>query len=228
MSSKISAKTSAPASEPSAPQSLSNRVYAQLEELIVTLQIPPGQVLSEADLCARLNVSRTPVGDALQRLSREGLVTILPRRGIVVTEVNPVDQLKLLEVRKELARYSSRSAARRSRPQQKEAMRVIASQLMAAAEAKDGRALLQADKEFHDLFSECIHNEYAARSLDALDALSRRFYFLHHALDDAHKSAKLHADIALAIAQGDEAAAESASDALFDHLAAFTRATIEL
>ncbi len=216
------------ASPPAAHQSLSERVYHQLEELIVTLQIQPGHVLSESELCARLNVSRTPVGDALQRLAREGLVHVMPRRGIVVTEVNAVDHLKLLEVRREIARYSARSAARRAKPEQRQAMEAVARRFTDAAAANDGQALLQADKEFHDLFSRCIHNEYAARSLDALDALSRRFYFLHHAIDDAEASASLHAAIALAIAKADPRAAEAASDALFDHLEAFTRATIEL
>lgn len=229
VTSRTSAKATAQALAPAAAApTLSDRVYSQLEEMLVTLQIQPGHVLSESELCARLNVSRTPVGEALQRLAREGLVHILPRRGIVVTEVNPVDHLKLLEVRREIARYSSRSAARRSKPAQREAMATIAGKLLAAAQADDSQALLQADKEFHDLFSQCIHNEYATRSLDALDSLSRRFYFVHHALDDAHKSAKLHADIAQAIAQGDTQAAEAASDALFDHLEQFTRATIEL
>lgn len=194
----------------------------------MTLELPPGHILSEAELCARLNVSRTPVGEALQRLAREGLVHVLPRRGIVVTDVNPVEHLKLLEVRRELAGYSSRSAARRSKPEQRQAMRTVAQRLLDAGEADDGRALLLADKDFHDLFSACIHNEYACHALDALDALSRRFYFVHHALDDAHKSAQLHAAIAIAIAEGDATAAQAASDALFDHLEAFTRLTIEM
>ena len=97
---------------PALPQTLSDRVYVQLEEMLVTLQIQPGHVLSESELCKQLKVSRTPVGEALQRLAREGLVNILPRRGIVVTEVNPLDHLRLLEVRREIARYSSRSAAK--------------------------------------------------------------------------------------------------------------------
>ncbi len=225
---KIPPKAIAQATASFPQQSLSDRVYAQLEEMLVTLQIQPGHVLSESEICAQLNVSRTPVGEALQRLAREGLVNVLPRRGIVVTEVNPLDHLKLLEIRREISRYSSRSAAKRSKPPQRQAMAAIAYKLTEAAKVEDGQALLQADKEFHDLFSQCIHNEYAAKSLDALDALSRRFYFLHHALDDVHKSAKLHADIAQAISDGNIQAAEQASDALFNHLEEFTRSTIDL
>lgn len=192
MTSKNSDKSKVRATTPTLSQSLSDRVYSQLEEMLVTLQIQPGLVLSEAELCAQLNVSRTPVGEALQRLAREGLVNILPRRGIVVSEVNAVEQLKLLEIRREVFRYCSRSASRRSKPAQREAMRQVAQKLLKAADAKNSKTLLQADKEFHDLFSECVHNEFATRSLDSLDALSRRFYFLHHGIDDEQKSAMLH------------------------------------
>ena len=73
--------------------SLGEKVYAELEEMIATLQFEPGQVLSESELSKMLQVSRTPIGEALQRLAREGLVNILPRRGIVVTDNSPICSL---------------------------------------------------------------------------------------------------------------------------------------
>ena len=68
-------------------ESLTDKAYAQLEEMIVTLQLAPGAVLSEMELGERLNIGRTPVREALHRLAREGLVLILPRKGILVTEM---------------------------------------------------------------------------------------------------------------------------------------------
>ena len=65
---------------------LTDRAWRALEEEIVTLKIAPGSVVSEAGLSARLGLGRTPVREALQRLASEGLVQILPRRGIIVTE----------------------------------------------------------------------------------------------------------------------------------------------
>ena len=61
-------------SELAQPQSLTDRAYAEIEELIVTLQLAPGAPVSEAELCARLAIGRTPVREALQRLARENLV----------------------------------------------------------------------------------------------------------------------------------------------------------
>ena len=82
------------------PQSLTDRAYAEIEELIVTLRLAPGAPLSEAELSARLGIGRTPIREALQRLARERLVAIYPRRGVIVTEINVASQLRLLETRR--------------------------------------------------------------------------------------------------------------------------------
>ena len=95
-------------------ETLTEKAYRALEEEIVTLRIPPGTVVSEAILSRRLGVGRTPVREALQRLAREWLVVIMPRRGIVVSEIDPVRQLRLLEARREIERLLARSAARRA------------------------------------------------------------------------------------------------------------------
>ena len=82
--------------------SLSDRAYRRLEEMIVTLQLAPGAVVSESALSKRLGIGRTPIREALQRLARERLVVVLPRRGIMVSEINVSTQLRLLEARREL------------------------------------------------------------------------------------------------------------------------------
>src|SRR5271168_1749711 len=112
---------------------LTDKAYRALEEEIVTLRIPPGTVVSEAILSRRLGVGRTPVREALQRLAREWLVVILPRRGIVVSEIDPVRQLRVLEVRREIERFLCRSAARRATPVQRVQFQEIAGGMDEAA-----------------------------------------------------------------------------------------------
>src|SRR6185437_17135930 len=63
-------------------ETLTERAYRQIEELIVTLELAPETILSEQSLAQRLGIGRTPIREALQRLARDGLVVILPRRGI--------------------------------------------------------------------------------------------------------------------------------------------------
>ncbi len=68
---------------------LTEKAYRELEELIVTLRLKPGEFLSEYALSNSLKIGRTPIREALQRLSREDLVTILPRKGILVSATDP-------------------------------------------------------------------------------------------------------------------------------------------
>jgi DNA-binding GntR family transcriptional regulator len=96
----VDTDTLAVADESPVDSSLTDKAYLRLEEMIVTLQLKPGEVLSETALTGKLNIGRTPVREALHRLAREGLVMILPRRGILVAEFNIKSQLKMLEVRR--------------------------------------------------------------------------------------------------------------------------------
>jgi len=207
---------------------LADWVYRQLEERIVTLQLRPGALLSEAELGQQVGVSRTPVAAALQRLAREGLVNILPQRGVVVTEISLTDQLRVLELRCEFSRFLARMGARRAKLDQRARMRRLAEGFEAAAERGDQGALLQVDKEFHELFSGCAQNSFASSLMDPLDSLARRFWFAHTTgSDDPEQSAKLHAEIARAIADGDEEGAAAASDALSGYLESFARQTLD-
>ena len=97
-------------------RSLTDEAYAQLEELIVTLQLRPGVAVSEATLSERLGIGRTPIREALQRLAREHLVVVLPQRGNLISEIDVRKQLRLLETRREVERLIVRWAARRRRP----------------------------------------------------------------------------------------------------------------
>jgi DNA-binding GntR family transcriptional regulator len=206
---------------------LTDKAYRALEEDIVTLRIPPGTVVSEAILSRRLGVGRTPVREALQRLAREWLVVILPRRGIVVSDIDPVRQLRLLEVRLELERLLARSAARRAGSAQRARFRTIADGMDAAAGVADDLAFMRLDREFNLLVLEAAGNEFAASAMSLMNGLSRRFWYMHYKqAADLPLAARLHAAIARAIADGDQDAAGQASDALVAYIQAFARATI--
>jgi DNA-binding GntR family transcriptional regulator len=209
-------------------ETLTDKAYRALEEEIVTLRIPPGTVVSEAILSRRLGVGRTPVREALQRLAREWLVVILPRRGVVVSEIDPVRQLRLLEVRLEIERLLARSAARRAAPVQRVQFRAIAEGMDAAAEDEDDIAFMRLDREFNLLVLEAAGNEFAASAMSLMNGLSRRFWFTHHKQEaDLKLAARLHAAIARGIAGGDQDAAGQASDALVAYIQAIARAIIE-
>ena len=209
-------------------RSLTDRAYVALEEMICTLRLEPGEVLSEGTLSETLGIGRTPVREALQRLAREGLVTVLPRRGVLVSEFNVKKQLRMLEVRRELERLMARSAASRATREECERFEAIARDMYESAEAGDDIRFMRLDHEFNVLVSQTNRNEFASEAISLMAGLSRRFWFMHHRqAGDLSMIARLHADIAVAIAAGDGTTAAAASDALLDYIESITRAAVD-
>src|SRR5437588_9015711 len=100
---------------------------------------------------ASFRIGRTPVREALQRLAGEGLVTILPRKGILVADLNPRNQLLVLEVRRELERLLSRAGAERATAAQRAHFGTIARGMDGAAEANDDIVFMRLDRELNQL-----------------------------------------------------------------------------
>lgn len=208
-------------------ETLTDRAYTYLEELIVTLKLLPGSAVSEAMLSRRLGIGRTPIREALQRLARERLVTILPRRGVIVSDINVKSQLRLLEVRREVERLVAQCAARRATPARRVQFTELADQFEKSARQNDDTTFMRVDRAFNELCVAAARNEFAAGAMGLMQALSRRFWYLHYQqAADMPVTAKLHADIARAIAKGDEAGAATATDRLLDKIESFTRATV--
>jgi len=206
--------------------SLSHIAYNELEEAIVTLRLKPGEVLSETALSKQMNIGRTPIREALQRLAREGLVVILPRKGILVSDINPGKQLLVLEVRRELERSMARTASVRCTDAQLASFFEIAVGLEHAAICNDGVAFMRLDKAFNALFSNASHNEFAARTIGLINGLSRRFWYAYYKRTaDLPRCARLHAEIARCIGNGDPDGAATAAENLVDYTEIFTRST---
>jgi DNA-binding GntR family transcriptional regulator len=215
------------AARPARAETLTEQAYRQLEEQIVTLQLEPGEFLSEYALAEGLAIGRTPIREALQRLAREGLVTILPRKGILVSETDPRKQLLVLEVRRELERLLCRLSAQRASEPQRDRFRAIADGMDRAAKTNDDITFMRLDRELNLLISEAAHNDYAARAMRFLHGHSRRFWYLHYKqAADLPLCARLHAMQARAIADGDARRAAEATDRLIDYTETFTRATV--
>lgn len=206
---------------------LTDRAYRRIEEMIITLQIKPGDVLSEAQLAEDLGIGRTPVREALQRLSSEGLVNVLPRRGILVSEINLSRQLLLLELRREVERLCVCKAALRALPEERETFAELAEQLAEAADRRDDLAFMHLDLQFNRALLAACRNEFAERTMRRIQGLSRRFWFQHYRQAfDLERCARLHAKVARAISEGDGDRAAAASDDLIDYITEFTRSTV--
>jgi DNA-binding FadR family transcriptional regulator len=138
-------------------------------------------------------------------------------------------QLRLLEVRRELERLIARSAAKRATEEERARFREIVREFERSAKANDDVAFMRADRDFNELCSAASHNEFAMGAMSLMHSLSRRFWYIHYKqAADMPNTAKLHADIARAIADGDADRAGKASDKLLDTIEKFTRDTTDI
>lgn len=223
----VPAPTSAPL--PAAPtadgaaESLAEKAYRLIEEKIVTLDLKPGAMLSEFALSRMLGIGRTPVREALHRLGREGLVTVLPRRGILVAGLDVREQLQMLEVRREIERLMARKSAERATDEEREAFRRLAADMMACADAGDDIGFMRLDHQFNNLLVRASRNVFLTKSIALMVGLSRRFWFMHNQRhSDICTTAARHAAVARAIARADSDSAARHSDKLMDHIKSIT------
>lgn len=207
--------------------SLAERAYATIEERIVTAELAPGSVLSEQTLADELGIGRTPVREALQRLANEGLVTVLPRRGVLVSEVNVQTQFEILAVRRALERLLVQLASDHAGAGDRTAFAEIAEGMDDAARSGDGTTFMRLDATLNSLIAEVAGNPIAQKAIRLTRGLVRRFWFIYaQEIADLPRCAGLHACLARAIAEGETEKAMVALDALLDYIEEFTNAVL--
>jgi DNA-binding GntR family transcriptional regulator len=205
----------------------SERAYRVLEQLIITMELEPNAMISEAMLSKRLGIGRTPVREALQRLASEHLVEIMPRRGIRVSPIDLKKQMRLLEVRRPLELTVAKLAARRAGDKARATLRDIGGSFRNEA-SKDYQVFLVIDRQFNEMITEAADNPYAIDMLQTLHGLSRRFWHYYHRHDeDLPRVCELHADIATAVADGDEKTVETTVNAHMDYIHDFTLSLLQ-
>jgi DNA-binding GntR family transcriptional regulator len=207
-------------------ESLADKAYQIIEEMIVTLQLPPGTVFSEADLVNKVNIGRTPLREALQRLANYRLISVLPRRGMIVGDINISDHLALLETRRVLDRLVASRAARRATSEQRDQLRECARSMEKAALDGNLTEFMSLDREFDQILGTASRNLYAAQVCTPLHSHCRRFWYYYKHNGDLTQAAQLHESLMNAVAEGDVEKAESSSDKLIDYLEEFAKGVL--
>lgn len=203
---------------------LSDHAYRQIEAMIVTRVLPPGAMISENRLSEEIGCGRTPIREALLRLKLEGFVEIHPRRGALVTPVDVMKQLELLEVRRPLEDLVARLAAERANAGERAEMRAMADEIEAAARASDRARYLKANRAIHEIRTRAARNGMLARTMAGVLGLSRRFWYAYiEDTDSFSEAAALHASILRTIADGLPEEAAGHSEKLLNFLDGLTR-----
>ncbi len=189
-------------------QPLRHQAYLHIRQQIVSLQLAPGSVIDEGALQQELGVGRTPIREALQRLSHEKLVTILPRRGMFVTDIGITDLQRLFELRMNLESQAAELAARRGTSEQFAQMEAVLAHLPAGGEVASNELLIAIDEASHKLIYRAADNKFLEDTLKTLYALSLRlWYFALAQIGTLQGAVMEHRQILAALKARDEAQA---------------------
>lgn len=196
--------------------------YAQIKQRIISCEYRPGDAINEAQLTAALGIGRTPIHQALHRLEVEGMVTIMPRKGVMVTALSLNDVLDMIEVRVSNEQLCVKLAVERAKDTDIQAMRDILERTPALLAKHDVAGLMSLDLEFHMSISAAAHNRVLAELLRNLHEKQARFWYL--TLSENHHSERIyheHLQILEAVEQRDGTAAIAA---IHHHIDDFRRA----
>lgn len=158
----------------------SDSAYERLRSAIIRAELEPGSLIEERDIMERLDVGRTPLREALQRLAQEDLVLAVPQRGYFVSATSAADFFQLSEFRDYSEVLAIRSAAVRINDQQLARLKGIIDEAREGVDAKimDQDWHLGIDERLHKLVAEASGNRYLAQALNRLYALSVRSLYV--------------------------------------------------
>ena len=177
--------------------SLADRAYLAIRDLIVSLRLPPGDLIDERRLVESLGIGRTPVREALRRLAQEQLVEVFPRRGMFVTGVDVRDLSRISEVRAVLEPEAARLAAERATDEERADLADLGDEITR------GGDLMGLDERIHRAVYAAAHNDLLAKTLGEYYVLALRIWMI--ALDraqDLEEAVEAHRDLIEAIVDG--------------------------
>lgn len=126
-----------------------SQIYSDLRNQLVSLQRRPGEAISEAEIALSFGVSRTPVREAILKLSDEGLLEIYPQSGIFVSRIPIAALPEAILIREALEETTARLAAERATASQILALRSVLERQREASAAGHSEAFHEADELFH-------------------------------------------------------------------------------
>lgn len=156
------------------PVSLAEQAYQLLEEKLVTLELPPGSMISEGKLIELSGLGRTPVREALQRLAQQEFFIVMPRKGLQVAPLRGSSMQDVLEARKPLDNLIVYRASLNARDEQRSGLSAIARDLGLAHDRFD--QFLKLDQDLSALLDACSGNPFATAATLPLRSHCRRFW----------------------------------------------------
>ena len=204
--------------------SQNEQAYARLKEALTTLAYKPGDYLNIANLMKELTLGRTPINHALHRLSNEGLVQIIPRKGVMVSPLSLDDALDLIDVRMANESLCARMAAVKITKAELQQLKNLALEIDEAVERRNMAQVMNSDRLFHEHIAMAARNQILAEILKVLHARSQRFWAISLSAEGHLEEVKAeHRIIIEALAKADPDTAAAAVEA---HVLSFKRSLL--
>ena len=202
-------------------KSLLDRAYNEIKFRIIACRYRPGEVLSEAAISAELKIGRTPIHQAIHRVMMDGLVSIMPRKGVMVRPVSVDEAMEIIGVRLVTECYCARLAANRADDAELQRLQAIIESSEKVTKKRDIEQIMLLDREFHDALARAAGNSVLADVLRNLHERSLRFWFISLRDPDHHRNvlAQHRAIVAALLSHNPEAA----EIAMREHILAFQR-----
>jgi DNA-binding GntR family transcriptional regulator len=182
---------------------LAHGICEQLQQLIYSGEVGPGERLNEAALAVRMGTSRGPIREAIRMLTGIGLVVAVPNRGVFVRQISVREMLEIYELRALLFGFAAQQAAEHLSETDRQEFEQLLAGMDAACEAGDGQRYYVLNLRFHALLMAQCQNRRAQRAYeDHVKELHlyRRRYF--NATINMRRSNNEHRRIFEAIASG--------------------------
>ena len=192
-------------------------VYRKIKQMIIRTELKPGQVILVTELMERLNIGRTPIREALIKLSWEGQVRIIPRQCMMISELSIKDMESIYQIRYSLSALEGELASRKRTVDELNKLSEIINRIK-NEETDEERIML--DREFHMLISRMTKNRFLEETMNRNLDLSIRLLFLNreegNSIDD--KTTEEYEKIYGALNSQDE---EMTSELLINHVKKF-------
>jgi DNA-binding GntR family transcriptional regulator len=153
---------------------LAEQAHDYLQHEIITLRMKPGEVVNEAEIRRKLGIGRTPIREALLRLSGERLITIHPRRGTFVSDMNITDLGAVYEIRADLEALAARLAAERGTESERIRLAELRQEIPELVSDADFERLLAVDRRLHQVVYQLTKNVFLMETLEHYLSLSIR------------------------------------------------------
>ncbi len=193
------------------PKLLRDIAYVRLRDAITEGDLPPATPLSEVQLAKEMDISRTPIREALQQLAREGLVQIIAGRSVSVASPSMKEVLDVVHMRLVLEPELARLAAKSVNTDIKKTLAQTIDQMVVAIKKEDRRGWSRLDTLFHEALSEACPNKLLSKQ--AMQMRNRVHYMVNDpktSIERVIECTNEHKAIADAVIAGEPESAEAA------------------